>query len=386
MEIHFYFKAADESLYESLTDVNSFVKNIYLNKGKIDDLTQYHVAFFTVNEYRGAGEENPGDEDIIRKELYQLKKGTGSYKIIDLGHLVPGETAEDTADRIRAVNAILIENNVLPLVIGGSHDLTIGQYGAYIQLEKLVNILNIDECLDIDEKGIPARSHVQKMMLMEPNYLFHFSHIAYQSYLNSQQAIHTMEKLQFDLIRLGIVRQRLAEMEPVIRDADMISFDLAAIARYQAQATSSLSPFGLSGEEACQICWYAGMNEKLSSAGFYGYIPEKDDNERSTAQITATMIWYFIEGFYNRTDTRQFGSQDYIKYTVSFEGLTEEVDEITFYKSKKSDKWWMEVPFSLERLRYSRNSIVPCSYADYETATKGEVPDRWISTVNKMGD
>ncbi len=77
-------------------------------------------------------------------------------------------------------------------------------------------------------------------------------------------------------------------------------------------------------------------------------------------------------------------SDDYLKYTVSFSGISVDADAITFYKSKLSEKWWMEVPFSLDRRAYSRNSIVPCSYSDYEQAMKGEVPDRWIRTLNKL--
>jgi hypothetical protein len=60
------------------------------------------------------------------------------------------------------------------------------------------------------------------------------------------------------------------------------------------------------------------------------------------------------------------------------------LDVIQFYKSKFSEKWWMEVPYPDGRERYSRNSIVPCSYNDYQTAIKGEVPERYISTLAKL--
>ena len=61
-----------------------------------------------------------------------------------------------------------------------------------------------------------------------------------------------------------------------------------------------------------------------------------------------------------------------------------EPETLSFYKSKFSEKWWMEVPYASGRERYSRNSIVPCSYNDYQTATKGEVPERFISTLAKL--
>ena len=61
-----------------------------------------------------------------------------------------------------------------------------------------------------------------------------------------------------------------------------------------------------------------------------------------------------------------------------------EPEVITFYKSKFSEKWWMEVPYPNGRERYARNSIVPCSYSDYQTSIKGEVPERYISTIAKL--
>ena len=62
-----------------------------------------------------------------------------------------------------------------------------------------------------------------------------------------------------------------------------------------------------------------------------------------------------------------------------------EPETITFYKSKLTEKWWMEVSHSRLGAKYSRNSIVPCSYADYQTATKGELPERYINALAKMG-
>jgi formiminoglutamase len=61
-----------------------------------------------------------------------------------------------------------------------------------------------------------------------------------------------------------------------------------------------------------------------------------------------------------------------------------ESETLSFYKSKLSEKWWMEVPYASGKERYSRNSIVPCSYNDYQTALKGEIPERYINTMAKL--
>jgi len=93
------------------------------------------------------------------------------------------------------------------------------------------------------------------------------------------------------------------------------------------------------------------------------------------------MIWYFIEGFYNRKDHFSYRSNYYLKYVVSMPG---DPDAITFYKSKLTEKWWIEVPRPDSKKVFDRNTIVPCSYSDYEKAMEGEVPERWISTQARL--
>ena len=189
-----------------------------------------------------------------------------------------------------------------------------------------------------------------------------------------------MEKLYFDHVRLGQLGDGFKEVEPLVRDADLLSFDLSAIQSADAPGAVDAQPFGLSGEEACQICWFAGTNEKLSSFGLFGYDPYFDDAANKTAKVAAVMIWYFVEGFYNRKDSLSFKSTDYIKYTVS---LDTKPNTLVFYKSKKSGKWWMEIPQN-EIQRFDRVSTVPCSYSDYQIAQKGEVPERWINAQVKF--
>jgi formiminoglutamase len=220
------------------------------------------------------------------------------------------------------------------------------------------------------------------MLVYEPNFLFNYSHLAYQSYLIESSSIEVLEKLYFETYRVGMLRQVLEEMEPVIREADMLSFDISAIRSSDAPGNIKSQPFGLTGEEACQICWYAGMNDKLSSAGIYEYNPDLDDESKKTAAVVATMVWYFIEGFYHRKNEGGFSSNDYLKYVVDMPGS--EPATILFYKSKLSEKWWLEVPSEKSVSAFGRNSLVPCAYADFQTANEGEVPDRFVNAMARL--
>ncbi len=385
MDLTLFFNPVQEALLSTQTAA-SLSRSLRIYVHKMPEYKDAHLAIIGVPESRGAGSNSGTAQapDEIRKKLYALKRSHVTYRVVDLGNLKPGHDLEETYTRLSEVCRILLENNVLPVILGGSHDLTFGQYTAYEQLDKLVSLLNIDAFLDLeqDSNASPSSSHLQKILLHEPNFLFSYTHLAYQSYLIDPDSVAILEKLYFEAFRIGQMRTNLQDMEPVIRQADILSFDVTAIRSADAPGNVHAQPFGLTGEEACQICWYAGLNEKLSSIGFYEYNPEQDDPRQKTASVIATMIWYFIEGYYHRKSEQNFRSNDFLKYVVAMPGHPE---TIIFYKSKRTEKWWMEIPYPEGLERYARNSIVPCSYSDYQTATRGEVPERFIQTIARLG-
>lgn len=384
MDLNLFFTPVDETLFDDISSVSAISKSININSSKIPALKGHDLALIGITENRGndknAGVARAADE--IRRKFYRLKRGHGSYRIIDLGNLNNGIDLDETYGRLKEVCEFLIEQGILPLIFGGSHDITLGQYYGYEGLEKLISVLNVDAMLDLDESGPANTSHIHKMLVYEPNFLFNYSHLAYQSYLIESSSIEVLERLYFETYRVGMLRQVLEEMEPVIREADMLSFDISAIRSSDAPGNINSQPFGLTGEEACQICWYAGMNDKLSSVGIYEYNPDHDDEAQKTASVVATMIWYFIEGFYNRKNEGGFSSNDYLKYVVDMPGS--EPATILFYKSKLSEKWWLEVPSEKSVSAFGRNSLVPCAYADFKTASSGEVPDRFVNAMARL--
>ena len=95
------------------------------------------------------------------------------------------------------------------------------------------------------------------------------------------------------------------------------------------------------------------------------------------------MIWYFLDGFSNRKNDYPVGEKtDYLKYRVV---IKDNKHEIVFYKSNKSDRWWMDVPYPVhQKIKYNRHHLVPCSYRDYQIACNDEMPDRWWKTFQKL--
>lgn len=384
MELKIFFDTVEEAAYDTITDKNALFHAIKIHNEKLPDWKNADVAIIGLTDTRGniytKGIEKAPLE--IRKKLYRLKKSTLNYRVVDLGNLREGLKIEDTYLRIKEVCEALLQYNVIPILIGSTHDMDLGQYMAYEQFEKLITVANVDAIIDLEseETGGSNRHHTHKIMMHEPNYLFNFANLGYQTFLNDAETITILERLYFENYRVGQMKDNMEEMEPVIRQADMLSFDITAIRVSDAPGNPNATPFGLTGEEACQIAWYAGMNNKLTSFGIYEYNPE-EDIKGATATVIATMIWYFIEGYYHRKPDFDFQGDDYAKYIVT---MKNDPHRIIFYKHKHTEKWWMEVPYPIEKQKYARVSVIPCSYSDYETATKGELPTRWITAHAKL--
>jgi arginase family enzyme len=350
------------------------------------DYTHADIALIGVGEDRASVGNNgcAGAPDEIRKSLYKLFPGPYPNRIVDLGNIKPGNMLRDTYFALASTIAELVGNKVVPVILGGSQDLTYANYQAYQALGQIINIVVVDPIFDLgkSEQEITSQSYLSGIILHQPNYLFNFANIGYQTYLVDQDAVALMKSLFFDTYRLGMVRQNLDEVEPIVRNADLVSFDVSAIRQSDAPANGNASPNGFYGEEACQIARYAGLSDKLTSIGFYEVNP-LHDHRGQTAGLVAQMIWYFIDGFYQRAHDFPFhNEEDYLKYRVS---ITDHKEEIIFLKSKKTDRWWMEIPLLAEqKIKFDRHYLVPCSYSDYQAACRDEIPDRWWMVYQKL--
>ncbi len=360
--------------------------SVYTDVDNFPDLQDVDMAIIGVCEDRRAT-NNKGcakAPDVVREELYKLFQGSFKLRAVDLGNINPGHEVEDTYYALKSTINYLIRQNIMPIIIGGSQDLTYAQFLGYEKLEQTINIVSIDSTFDLGniDDEINNTGYLGKIILHQPNYLFNYSNIGYQTYLVNPEGLAMMNRLYFDTYRLGQVRSAIEETEPIIRHADMISFDISAIKHSEAPANAKAMPNGFYAEEACQMMRYAGMNDKLTSLGIYEINPQFDVHDK-TAQLAAQMIWCFMEGFYSRKqDFPSRSSSEYIKFHVV---LQEEKHEINFFKSKKSNRWWMEVPYPATKgLKFERHTLMPCSFKDYEMATKNEMPDRWWQTYSKL--
>jgi arginase family enzyme len=322
--------------------------------------------------------------EVIRKYLYQLSCPAKNLKITDIGNIAAGETPSDTYVAVNKVLEELLKKDKTVILLGGSNDLMFPAYKAYQNLERTINITSIDNRFDIGqpEEELHNKSYFTHIILNQPNFLFNYSVLAYQSHFVKQEEIKLMNQLFFDTLRLGEVYKNIIQAEPYIRNSDIVGIDISCVRMSDAPGNKNATPNGLYGEQLCQMARFAGISDKVSLFGLFEINPDIDNPQEQTAHLGAQTLWYFIEGYYKRKkDFPLTPKKNYLKYIVN---ISEDY-EIVFYKSPSSMKWWMEVPYPIDlKTKYERHHMVPCTYNDYKTAAQGEVPERWWKSYKKL--
>lgn len=318
-----------------------------------------------------------GDEDAnaVRRALYPLAASFGKLKIADLGNI-----RKDSLSFIIPALVELMEARILPILIGNDVYFSLSLYKAAQQVLKNINLVVVDESIRLEPGEVQKSPPLLNPVVLDPEaQLFHLGILGYQAHFTPPEILREMENRNFDCVRLGFARNNFPEIEPIIRDADLCFFNLAAIKQSDAPGQPDPTPGGFSMEEACQICRYAGMSDKLKSFGVFGYRAALDQRQQ-TAQVTAQMIWYLLEGLYQRKGD----------FPASLDGLTEYIVELkqldyplTFWKSQKTGRWWIQVPVKTSR-QHQRHRLIPCSYNDYKLACQEELPERIFNAFKRF--
>jgi len=337
----------------------------YTGKG-LPDLSDTKVAII------GIGQE---DADAIRTALYQLSYPFEGIQVADLGNV----RKMNTSFLIPLV-AELLESKIFPIIIGSLPSYALAQYKAFQSLQYLINLTIVDEQIAYSANSEDKKKYYLNQIINSPqSRLFHLNFIGAQAHFVAPTVFDELEKRQFDYTRLGKARADITELEPLVRDGDLLSINLSALKAAEAPGAASPSPSGFSVEEACQITRYAGMSDKLKTFGIYGYQKDKDANQQG-AMAVAQMVWYFIDGFQNRKGDYPAGTEGLTEYIVEYKTLDY---QLTFWRSEKSGRWWMQVPVK-SKSKYQRHRLVPCSYNDYLLACKNELPDRLLRALRRF--
>ncbi|MET7030492.1 formimidoylglutamase [Sediminicola luteus] len=356
-------------------------KNIFKHTERkgLPVLANATIAIFGVHESRNAFEKKMGRLDIsgLRLQLYKLMLGNWNSTIVDLGDVEQGEEVEDSYFVVKEIVAGLLEENIIPIIIGATQDITYPTYRAFDGLKNMINLVAVDSKFDFGdaEELISSNSYMSKIITDKPNNLFNFSNIGYQSYFNAQEEIDLMERLLFDAYRLGEIAFDVSLAEPVLRNADIVSLDARAIRASDIGMSDNFSPNGFTGREICAIARYAGISDKVSLFGLY-----EMENSVQSFQLMSQIIWYFIEGVNFRIKESPYLDKDsFTKFIVPTDD-----EDLIFYKSNLTERWWVEVPSILtSHNKTNTPALLPCTEKDYLEACNQNIPERWFKAYKK---
>jgi len=357
----------------------------YVDRDKFPDVEQATLAIIGVNDDR-LSVDNRGcatAPDHIRRYLYRLARPHEDMSLVDLGNILPGSEPRDTHFALMEVMHQLLDLGITVVVLGGGDDLVFPIYKAYEILGRVINICSVDSRFNLEGGDeVNSNNYLQHIILQQPNYLFDYVNMGYQTYFVGQEMIKLMDELKFTTHRVGELQADMTHTEPLVRYSDVVAVDISAVRQTDAPANAVPSPHGFYGEQLCQIARFAGMSDKTSCFGIFELNPNLD-NHGQTAHMVAHAVWFFIEGFFNRQNDFPYRDKQYYKrFTVE---LRDHGMSIVFYKSMRSDRWWMEVPCDDDRRqRYQRHTLIPCNYSDYQRAMENEIPDLWWHYYNRL--
>lgn len=352
---------------------------IYTENNPLPDLSDFDIAILGVPEDRNSNNHGASlTPDKVRIELYNLIKTPRLPKIADLGNLKAGNTYSDTYYALKDLTYQCLCNNLTLVIIGGTQDLTYALFQAFELYKDKINLVTVDSKLDIQKKAVkPDSSNYLIEILLKKRKLFKYTNLGHQAYFNDSHRTELIQRLFHDSIRLGEIRNDIKRIEPVLRDVDLVSFDISSIRQADAPGQLRPSPNGFQAEEACQITRYSGLSDSLRIFGLFEINP-KYDNRQTTSLLASQLIWYFIDGFaYRNPEFPDGEDQNFKTFIIGHNDLDY---EMRFFKSTKTQRWWMEVP----DVKNSGNVIISCSYEDYQSACNQEVPDLWWKTYQKL--
>jgi formiminoglutamase len=351
---------------------------IHSRQNGFPELNDCNVAIVGLMEIRNSFFPTSVYElENFRKSFYRLFPGNWNFKICDLGNLPNGANPEDTYFALKEICIHLRQLNIIAIFIGGSHDLIFPMYQSYQANNQLVNIVSVDNQFDFsqEEELISGRSYMSRIIMEQPNFLYNFTNLGYQSYYIAQEELDLMEKLHFDSLRLGTLLDDVAQTEPFFRDSNIAGFDMKSL-NWHALNHLSGQPNGIDARTICALARYAGISDRMEIFGVF-----EPNNTAVSHQLLAQIVWYFIEGLNSRFDEYPvLTSSGFVRYTVALSDM-----EMVFYQSEKSNRWWIDLTNQTSLNNKNKTTaLLPCIHQDYLDACNDKIPEKWWKAMKRI--
>ena len=217
--------------------------------------------------------------------------------VFDAGDVEPGSTLEETHERVTAAAGALLDAGLLPVMIGGGHDLTYPFVRALAQrTETPLHGVYLDAHLDVRAEigsGMPFRRLVEDCGVRS------LTVHGLDPFANSTKH---MTWFSGNGGRVGTLGPDEPSSWPAV-DASggsvFVSFDIDVLDQSVAPGVSAMNPSGWSADLGCAWARAAGRHASVRCFDIMELSPPHDEHGR-TARVAARLFLEFLAGFAER--------------------------------------------------------------------------------------
>jgi len=221
--------------------------------------------------------------------LLNTERGT-ALRIVDAGDLIPGRDLTETHDRVTASVRSLLELGLLPIGVGGGHDLTFPLVRAVAAaMEGALHGVYFDAHLDVRESlgsGMPFRRIIEHC------------NVASLHCLGMNRFANSADHVAWFLSHHGHLETFSAADWPGDEN-QFVSIDLDVLDVCHAPGVSAVNPAGLSASTLADYAVSAGRCSNVGCFDIMELCPTHDEDGR-TARVAAHLLLCFISGCQQR--------------------------------------------------------------------------------------
>lgn len=211
-------------------------------------------------------------------------------RVCDVGNVAPGRTLDETHARVTEAVSALVGRGIVPIALGGGHDLTFPFVRAVAQEYGPMHGVYFDAHLDVRAEqgsGMPFRR------LIEAGHVKHLDILGFDRFANAREHV-----AYFTDHRGRINERRLHDDWP--DEPTFVSLDLDVLDASIAPGVSAMNPSGWSAAEAEAWVNAAGRAPHVRCFDIMELNPLFDEGGR-TARVAARLLLAFLAGFAERT-------------------------------------------------------------------------------------
>jgi formiminoglutamase len=303
-------------IYESQQDPNDLrIKNIIMPGDQPAEIGIIGIPFDKAVSLGGGREGSRFAPDAVRKVLKKYgttfniehKIDISDLKITDIGNVAVTEDIAQTHERISTVLDSLLAKRILPIVIGGGHDLSIGTIRALSRFHSRdIGGINIDAHFDVREiidnritSGTPFRKLLDIELLKGENFVEMGAHDnlnsrTYYDFLMSKRvSIFTLSEA---VAGIPMMMERALEIAGSNTESVFVSIDIDSVAQCFAPGSSSPDARGFNPDQIRELAFLAGASKRVGLLEIVEINPRFDVDDR-TAILGASIIISFLNGF-----------------------------------------------------------------------------------------